>query len=89
MPNFSAIRTNSANDPAHIFRMTNRACRMSSKRLPARIDRELGIDRETVSRYWGLAKPANSTTGSEDSYLKPDSLPSSSLEAILQRFEIR
>jgi IS30 family transposase len=32
-----------------------------------RIARELGIDRETVSRYLGLAKPAISTIGSEDS----------------------
>ena len=32
-----------------------------------RIARELGIDRETVSRYLRLAKPAISTTGSEDS----------------------
>ena len=31
-----------------------------------RIARELGIDRETVSRYLRLAKPAISTTGSED-----------------------
>ena len=31
-----------------------------------RIARELGIDRETVSRYLLLAKPAISTTGSEE-----------------------
>jgi hypothetical protein len=31
-----------------------------------RIARELGIDRETVGRYLLLAKPAISTTGSEE-----------------------
>ena len=31
-----------------------------------RVARELGIDRETVGRYLLLAKPAISTTGSEE-----------------------